>query len=322
MTAFVAGVEVECRVGRAVTWSHYQRGFHATGTLGTIGAAAACARLLGLDAERTAHAIGIAATQAAGLKSMFGTDCKPLHAGRAAMWGLQAASLAQRGFTSRDDALECEQGFAETHTDRFDPEAALAGLGETFEIGSTLFKYHAACYGTHATMDAARALREAHGIMAADVERIEARVPEDNLRMCNIERPSTGLEAKFSLRLTAAMALAGRDTADISLYDAASCVDPELVGLRDRVRVIGDPATASMSSEVSITLRDGSVMRGAFDSSVPASDLAEQGKRLDAKFHSLATPIVGAEAADAIASLVGSIEELESVGPLLAGLAV
>src|SRR5262249_8865640 len=121
IAAFVAGYETECRIGALVLPDHYGRGFHATGTIGSFGAATACAHLLGLDAEKTATALGIAATQAAGLKSMFGTMCKPLHAGKAAQNGLLAALLAACGFTSRTDALECAQGFAATQSSDFRP---------------------------------------------------------------------------------------------------------------------------------------------------------------------------------------------------------
>src|SRR5581483_2480456 len=113
VTAFVAGYETECRIGRALGTEHYQRGFHATGTAGTFGAAAACSRLLGSDAGTTAVALGLAATQAAGLKSMFGTMAKPLHAGKAAANGLLAARLAAGGFTAAPDAIETAQGFGE-----------------------------------------------------------------------------------------------------------------------------------------------------------------------------------------------------------------
>ena len=124
-TAFVAGYELQCRLGLLLAPGHYNvLGFHATGTLGSFGAAAACAHLLGLDAEQFATALGIAGTQAAGLKSMFGTMCKPLHAGKAAYHGLLAARLAARGFTSRTDALECAQGFARTHSPDFNPDRA------------------------------------------------------------------------------------------------------------------------------------------------------------------------------------------------------
>ncbi len=111
LAAFAAGVDTECIIGRYIGASHYAEGWHATGTLGSFGAAAAAANLLELDAEATARALGIAGTQAAGLKSQFGTMCKPLHAGHAAATGVQAARLAARGFTSRTDILEIPAGF-------------------------------------------------------------------------------------------------------------------------------------------------------------------------------------------------------------------
>jgi 2-methylcitrate dehydratase PrpD len=115
LAAFVAGVEVSSRLGVMMGATHYGQGWHATGTLGAFGAAAAASRLLGIDTEQTAHALGIVATQASGLKAMFGTMGKPLHAGHAASVGLRAASLARRGFIARTDAIECPQGFADAH---------------------------------------------------------------------------------------------------------------------------------------------------------------------------------------------------------------
>src|SRR6266566_2812163 len=155
IAAFVAGYETACRTGSALRPGHYDRGFHATGTVGCLGAAAACARLLGLDAEQTAQAIGIAGTQAAGLKSQFGTMCKPFHAGKASQNGLLAARLAARGFSSRPDLVECEQGFALTHGPDFRPEAALTAPPNGFYIFANLFKYHAACYLTHGPIECA-----------------------------------------------------------------------------------------------------------------------------------------------------------------------
>ena len=134
IAAFVAGYETACRIGMAMRPGHYDRGFHATGTVGVFGAAAACARLLGLDAEATGRALGIAGTQAAGLKSQFGTMCKPFHAGKAAQNGLLAARLAARGFSSRPDLVECEQGFAPTHGPDFSPGS---GAGRAAGAAST-----------------------------------------------------------------------------------------------------------------------------------------------------------------------------------------
>src|SRR5438552_14928670 len=142
---------------------HYNLGFHATGTVGAFGAAAACARLLGLDAAATAQALGIAGTQAAGLKSQFGTMCKPFHAGKASHNGLLAARLAARGFSSRTDIVECVQGFALTHGPDLAPAAALATPEGGFHLLANLFKYHAACYFTHAPIECASRLRREHG---------------------------------------------------------------------------------------------------------------------------------------------------------------
>ena len=149
--------------------------------------------------QKFALALGIAGTQAAGLKSMFGTMCKPLHAGKAPYHGLLAAKLAARGFTSRADVLECAQGFARTHSPDFHPERALETPPTGWHIRNNLFKYHAACYMTHAPIEAARKLREQHGVTPEQVERIRLRIDEASDRICNIPAPRTGLEAKFSL---------------------------------------------------------------------------------------------------------------------------
>src|ERR1700682_2075335 len=162
ITAFVAGYETACRIGAALQPGHYNLGFHSTGTVGSFGAAAACARLLGRDAEATAMALGIAGTQAGGLKSQFGTMCKPFHAGKAAQNGLLAARLASRGFSSRADIVECVQGFALTHGPDFAPAAALATPEGGFHLLANLFKYHAACYFTHAPIECAHRLRQEH----------------------------------------------------------------------------------------------------------------------------------------------------------------
>src|SRR5580704_9633835 len=235
IAAFVAGYETACRIGSALRPGHYDRGFHATGTVGCLGAAAACARLLGLDAEATARALGIAGTQAAGLKSQFGTMCKPFHAGKASQNGLLAARLAARGFSSRPDLIECEQGFAMTHGPDFRPEAALADPPNGFHIFANLFKYHAACYLTHGPIECARTLREQHEVKPAEVELMTLSLNRSCGRVCNIPAPSDGLEAKFSLRQTVAMALSGIDTASLAAYSAATATDPGLMRLRDKL---------------------------------------------------------------------------------------
>ena len=308
LAAFVAGFEMECRIGHYVMPAHYSIGFHSTGTLGTFGAAAACAHLLGLDQDGWQRTLGIAAAQAAGLKSMFGTMCKPLHAGKAAQNGLFAALMAERGFTSNPAALETAQGLAATQTTTVNAERALAGLGERYAVRDTLFKYHAACYGTHETIEGVMRLASEHALAPEDVAAIELTVPQGHLAMCNIEEPTTGLEGKFSLRFTAALALADGETNDQAFTDER-VARPHLVDLRKRVSVRPAPGDWSRGTNVEIRTTDGRTLAEQVNLNIPTADLELQWQRLETKFRSLAAPVVGTAAAN---ELVGRIAALES----------
>jgi 2-methylcitrate dehydratase PrpD len=303
LTAFAAGYEVVCRVGLLTSPSHYNHGFHATSTVGSIGAAAACARLLGLDAERTAIALGIAATKASGLKSMFGTMCKPLHAGMAAQNGLMAARLAARGYTSRPDALECAQGFAATQSTDFNADAAMEDQPLDFHLKNNLFKYHASCYLTHGAIEAALAIRERHGIDPATVRAITIGVPPITDRVCNIARPFTGLEAKFSLRLTVAMALSGRNTSGIETYTDELTRESDLVRLRDMATIEFAEGYPQAKADVAITLDDGRSFKASHDAGLPDADLARQGRKLEQKFEAMVGPLLGERSSQLRAAL-------------------
>jgi 2-methylcitrate dehydratase PrpD len=318
LAAFVAGVEMECRIGRYVMPGHYSVGFHATGTLGTFGAAAACAHLMGLDREQWLNAMGIAGAQAAGLKSMFGTMCKPLHAGKAAQNGLAAATLAFRGFTSNPEVLETSQGFAATQTTTPSPEAALAGLGEHYAVRDVLFKYHAACYGTHETIEAILRLKAKEGVSADDVRGIELTVPRGHLSMCNIQEPSTPLEGKFSLRFTAALALVTGDASE-QAFTPAAVREPALTAVRDRVTVEARTGSADWDgTRVGLTLGDGRQLEESVDLNVPAEDLDVQWDRLAAKFDSLAAPLLPAGRSARLRALVQNLEAQPSLAEAVA----
>ena len=318
LTAFVAGYELQCRVGRALAPGHYDGlGFHATATVGSFGAAAACAHLLRLDGEKFVTALGIAGTQAAGLKSMFGTMCKPLHAGKAAYHGLMAAKLAMRGFTSRPDVIECRQGFASTHSPDFHPERALESPERGWHIRSNLFKYHAACYMVHSSIEATRKLREQFGVTPDRVERIQVQLDESCDRICNIPAPRTGLEAKFSLRLATAMGLAGIDTGRLSTYSETVAGDPDLVRLRDKVNLdfrVGIPNTFAA---VEVLLTDGRRLEASHDSGVAAASTSDQGRRLEEKFAGLVEPVLGSERCKSLISTINDLETLENVRELM-----
>ena len=315
--AFVVGFEVACRIGDMIGPSHDEKGWHPTATIGTFGAAAAAAKLLSLDTEQTAMALGLAATQASGLQCMFGTMGKPLHAGRAAMNGLLAARWAVRGFTSNSRALEGHQGFAATQSSTFDVKRWL-GVGDRFGVEANLFKYHAACYLTHAAIEATRALRDEHRLVADDVKRIRLRIPRLHLEACNIPDPSTGLQVKFSITHVIAMTIAGLDTGDPDVYTLAAATRDDLVAMRNRIQLEPEEWDAgSFVSEIIVELGNGQALSKYVDVGIPADDIEQQWQRLQGKFCRLAEPVVGRASAERMISLLAELDELEGLSPLL-----
>ncbi len=314
MTAFVAGVEVECFVGQLLGDDHYQRGFHATATIGSLGAAAACAHLLGLDAQQWAYALGAAATQAGGLKSMFGTMCKPFHAGKAAANGLLAARLARRGFDSNPTVLEAPLGFGHVLAPGADLEREIDP--SPFAVRETLFKYHAACYLTHASIQALVALRDAHRLRAEQVREIEVHVPPGHLDVCDIQQPGSGLEAKFSLSAVLAMVLLGEDTSRPDAYTDELVARPELIRLRDATKTVPSAAQPPAGSMVVVRTLDGSELAESSDAGRPAEDLDRQWELLSAKFLGLAEPAIGLARARELLARIAELEKLGSMSAL------
>lgn len=208
--AYVVGFEVLVKLARAMVHDHYAKGWHATATLGTIAAAVACARLLGLSEMQTAHAIGIAVGQAAGTRGNFGTMAKSFQAGHCAASGLRAALLAELGMDAALDALDGPQGFMRLYGQDEALAPALAELGAgTPELASSgiEIKKYPLCYATHRSLDGILDLRREHGLTAQDVESVH--IVSNHLGMVPLihDRPATGLEAKFSMPYAIAAAL-------------------------------------------------------------------------------------------------------------------
>ena len=315
--SFVAGYETSGRVGRLVSPSHYQKGFHVTGTVGSFAATAAAGRMLGLNDEQLAVAFGIAATQAAGLKSNFGTMCKPLHAGTASEHGLRAARLAARGFTARGDSLECDQGFASSQSDHLNAEAALGEPPSGWHLRNNLFKYHAACYLTHAPIECAKEIRLKNNFPPERVRKILLRIDSGADKVCNIPNPTTGLEAKFSLRQTVAMALTGVDTANLDSFNEAVTQEPRIKDLRDKMAIEFQPHWAHSLAEMAIQLDDGTTIEVTHDSGIPWPDLEKQRQAIETKFDSLVTPLLGAAGARRLHDAIERIDSLTDVGELV-----
>lgn len=287
LEAFLTGVEVTCRVSSWLGRAHYNAGFHQTATSGAFGAAAAAARLLGLDAERATHALGLAATRASGLECQFGTMAKPFHAGMAASTGVEAATLASLGFVARPDAIECAAGFAATHgAGQGCMDDPFAGLPETFRFVDVQHKFHACCHGTHPALEALKTLRARHGLQAQDIGAISLAITPQWLPVCCIAEPATGLEAKFSLSLTAAMVLAGVDTAALASFSDANCRVPALTELARRVQICPDPAIADTACRATVVTTSGASLSCTVELSDPMP-YATRAARLRGKVEAL-----------------------------------
>jgi 2-methylcitrate dehydratase PrpD len=318
LSALVAGVEAACVTGSVLADPLYEAGWHNTFTLGIIGAAVACARLLDLDHDRACQAIGLAATQGAGLKAMFGTMTKPLHAGLSASGGVLAAELARGGFSARADAIEAPRGFANVRGIKVEGGLELPGRPDQWAITRTLFKRHAACYLTHSSIENALTLMHEHELAADDLDHASISVAPLLDGVCNIQEPQTGLELKFSLRAATALALLGHDTADPATFSDGIAQSPELIALSDRIAVTADaPERPETTATLVVHTRSGHELRAMCDTGTPAGDLDVQGEQLVRKFLLLATPVVGADQASDILDTVNRLEQLPEIGQLM-----
>ena len=257
LLAYMTGVEVSTRIGHILGYSHYNAGFHQTATSGSFGSTIAASKLLGLNEDQTINALGIVSTRASGIKSQFGTMGKPYHAGMAASNGIEAAKLSKLGFISRDDAIECDQGFFQTHGwDKQIPPRAIENLGDDFLFPEIKYKFHACCHGLHSFLEALDELKQENNFNPETIDEIAIETNPSWLKVCNIEEPKTGLEAKFSYRLTAAMSIYGKDTSNLDTYSDEICFDENMQRIRDKVKVIPNDKLSNTQSKISI--KDGS----------------------------------------------------------------
>jgi 2-methylcitrate dehydratase PrpD len=313
--AFVLGVEVECRIGNSVYPEHYDVGWHITGTAGVFGAAAAAGRLLGLSEQQMVWALGIAATQSSGVREMFGTMCKPFHPGNAARNGLLAALLAQRGFTSSDQGIEAKRGFANVLSTRFEPEEITDRLGETWELSLNTYKPFACGIVIHPIIDACIQLRAQHGFAIEDVEAVEARVHPLVLELTGKKTPQLGLEGKFSVYHSAAVALI-HGAAGEAVYSDDRVRDPQVVALRDRVRAEVDRALHEDQARVTIRLKGGRSVETFVEHAIGSVDRPMSDADLEAKFSALASAVLEKPQIERLIALCWDVAKLDSAAEL------
>ncbi len=318
-TAYAVGFEAGVRAGQAAP-GHHDGGWHLTGTLGSIAAGAACARLLRLDEKQMVHALGIAATQAAGMQQNRGTMCKSFHAGKAAANGVIAAFLAEQGFDSSDEIIEGKRGFCRIYSNVAAPKKVLEDLGTRFEIARNGHKPYACGVVLHPAIDAVIAMRQLAKAEPAQIEALRVTVHPLAVRITGVAEPQTGLQSKFSIYHSAAVAYVDGN-AGIPQYSNEKALDATVVALRRKVEVIADESLRKDEARAHLRLQDGR----SFDTHIPHAsgtvDNPMSDQAIEAKFLANAMPLLGEDGARRFANMCWSLEQLDDATKLADALA-
>jgi 2-methylcitrate dehydratase PrpD len=303
-------------MGNVMYPEHYDRGWHITGSTGTLGAAAACARLLGLDEQRTAMALGIAASQPVGLREQFGTMTKPFHPGGAARAGLLSALLARHGFTASPRALEAPRGYAQVLSTKCAWHEATDELGQRFEISFNTYKPFACGIVIHPSIDACVQLRE-QGVRPEDVERIELKVHSLVLELTGKKEPADGLQGKFSVYHGCAAGLIfGR--AGEPEYADEIVTRADVVALRRKVVAVIDDSIDEASVDVTAVLRDGRRVHVFVEHAIGSLQRPMSDAALERKFSDQAVPVMGGGRTAALIAACWRLGDMPDVRELTA----
>jgi len=313
--AFVLGVEVECRIGNAVYPSHYDVGWHITGTAGVFGAAAAAGKVLQLNQQQLVWALGIAATQACGLREMFGSMCKPLHPGLAAKNGLYAALLARQNFTSAEQGLEGKRGFANVLATERDYGQITEGLGNSWELLENTYKPFACGIVIHPVIDGCIQLRQEHALKASEIAAIQLRVHPLVLELTGKTAPRVGLEGKFSVYHSAAAAIID-GAAGQEQYSDEKVSDPEWIALRNKVHAMADASLKEDAAHITITCSDGRILTRHVLHAIGSMARPMSDDDLLRKFSRLCAPYLPGERSDALASAIWTLDTRADAGEL------
>jgi 2-methylcitrate dehydratase PrpD len=318
LRAVTVGYEISTRIGAAMGKAHY-RYWHNTGTIGVFGACAAAAELLGLDAQRFAHALATATTFSAGLQQAFRMDSmsKPLHAGRAAEAGLTAALAAKEGVTGSLDVIEGDAGFGVAMSNGPDWNLSLSSLGKTFNICRMTFKNHTCCGHTFAAIDGALALKERMQVAARDIERVRVGSYRAAKEVSGHESPATPAEARFSLKYVVASALV-HGSVRLAAFEPARLQDPDTRSLMERISVVIDPELDAAfprqrAARVAIRARDGREEEYLQPTRIGDPEAPLSDAQLEAKYRELAGPVLGEQKARARLAELWQLEKSPAV---------
>ena len=311
--AFILGVEAECRIGNAVYPSHYDVGWHITATTGVFGAAAAAGRLLGLSEQQMVWALGIAATQSSGVREMFGTMVKPMHPGNAARNGLLAALLASKNFTSAEQGIEGRRGFANVLATARNYAEITEKLGETWEISLNTYKPYACGIVEHPAIDGCVQLRNEHKLKPDDIESIALKVHPLVLELTGKKTPQTGLEGKFSVYHSSAVAIV-HGAAGEEQYSDEVVRDPRVIALRDKVMATVESGIHEDQVRIAIRLKGGKVLEKYVEHAVGSLGKPMSDADLETKFRGLAQGILSRGETDNLIRLCWDAGKLKDVG--------
>jgi 2-methylcitrate dehydratase PrpD len=309
--SIVLGIDVACRIGNTIYPDHYDRGWHITGSTGMLGAAAACARLLKLNQQKTAMALGIAASQPIGVREQFGTMTKPFHPGAAARAGLMSALLAKNGFTASAKAIEAPRGFVQVVSDKRSWNEITDELGERFEVSFNTYKPFACGIVIHPSIDACVQLRE-RGVQPEQVERIELKVHSLVLELTGKKEPADGLQSKFSVYHGCAVGLIFGGAGEHEFSDAV-VNRGDVVDLRRKIVASVDQNIDEASVEVTAILVDGRREHVFVEHAIGSLQRPMTDAQLEAKFIELSTPVIGAERTTALIEAAWSIGNASDV---------
>ncbi len=324
--AYLVGFEVESRIGRGIMPSgHYQRGWHATATNGTLGAAAAGAKLLKLDVQQARMALAIAASQSSGLRQNFGTMTKPFHAGHAARSGVVAAMLASMGFTGHADIIEEKLGYCNVLKGDVAPcavEKITEGLGETYEIitSGVIIKIYPSCGETHAPVDTLLKVMRKHNIAAKDIASIDCTVGELINTVAFYTEPKTGLEGKFSLEYCLARtALDG--TLTLEDFTEKRVNEPRVQAFMKKVKRHIDPDPSMrglLPAKIDIKLTDGrqvSELNTGQIKGYPEQPLTRD--ELAAKYKDCARIVLASKEVERSLEFIENLESMKDISELM-----
>ncbi len=309
LNALVLGVETACRTGNAVYPNHYDVGWHITGTAGVFGAAAAAGKLLGLSEQQMVWALGLAASQPVGLRESFGSMNKSFNPGRAASDGLFAALLAAWDFTSSDGMIEAKRGWANTISTKQDYREITEGLGQRYEAALNSYKPFACGIVIHPAIDAAIQLRNENRLTPEMVDSVALRVHPLVIELTGKKTPQNGLEGKFSVYHSVAIAIIDGAAGERQYSDRA-VLDPRTIELRDKVATTVDPAVKSDQVDMTITLKDGRKLHKFIEHAIGSSEVPMTDAQLVAKFTDLADGILPAAQTRALIDMCWKVEQL------------